>query len=107
MKRKIANVTTILAYGALLASVVLAIIMLINFYKLASVDVLETTGTNIPLSVQNAINEANGNAVSLRKEYQSVIFGLIQPVCYTLFSGFVLLVTGLVLKMEPKQTQVK
>ena len=107
MKRKIANITTILAYGALLASVVLAIIMLVNFYKLASVNVLQATDSNVPIAIQNAINEANSNAVALRKEYQSVIFGLVQPVCYTLFGGFVLLVTGLVLKLEPKQTQVK
>lgn len=105
MKKKIANLTTIMGYGALLASVVLAIIMLVNFYKCASLSSVNVTGTNIPVEIQNAINEATN--VASRREYQSVVLGLVQAVCYTLISGFALLVTGLVLRLEPKQMQVK
>lgn len=97
MKRKIANITTVVAYGALLASVVLGIIMLVNFYKWRYFEI----GDYI---IQT---EEIGRLLQQRNEYHTTALSLIEPVCYTLFSGFALLMSALILKLEAKQIQVK
>ena len=100
MKKKIANISTLLAFGALTAAVVIAIIMLVNFYKWYNFEII------IPESEQ-IITEALEQSIQQRQDYLSMALSMIQPVCYTLFSGFVLLITGLILKLEPKQIWVK
>lgn len=101
MKRKIATrVIELLAYGAMLASVILAIVMLVNFYKWFNFTIeYPQTMTIITPELQEAIQT--------RQQYQATALTMIEPVCYTLFSGFALLITALILKLQPKQTQVK
>lgn len=97
MKRKIANIIQLVGIGALLASVVLGIIMLVNFYKWFNFEIgdylIETE------KVLALIQERNS--------YQATALSMIEPVCYTLFAGFILTVVNLILKFEPKQMQVK
>lgn len=97
MKRKIANILQLLGIGALLASVVLGIIMLVNFYKWFNFEIsdylIETE------KILSLIQERNG--------YQATALSMIEPVCYTLFASFVTTIVSTILKYEPKQMQVK
>lgn len=97
MKRKIANILQLLGIGALLASVVLGIIMLVNFYKWFNFEIgdylIETE------KILSLIQERNG--------YQAAALSMIEPVCYTLFASFVTTIVSTILKYEPKQMQVK
>lgn len=100
MKKKMSNILTLLAYGALLASVVLGIVMLVNFYRWYNYSIVQPESELI-------ITESIEKMIQQRQDYLSTALSMIQPVCYTLFSGFALLVAGLILKLEPKQIWVK
>ena len=100
MKKKVSNILTLLAFGALLASVVLGIVMLVNFYKWYNFQAIMPENELI-------ITEAIEKLIQERQDLLSTALSMVQPVCYTLFAGFALMVAGVVVKLEPKQIWVK